>query len=121
MPTGWPRLCRSMMSSSAFMRCDASCPNSNEQVTFVCFHLKSIAMPKPNDRSEDLPLEQRRRRIRGLMEQRAQVTVTELARQFAVSAVTGIGGLAGLDEIGGRVRGPRRALPPCRGVQTTAS
>src|SRR5258705_3877874 len=110
MPTGWPRLCRSMMSSSAFMRCDASCPNSNEQVTFVCFHLKSIAMPKPNDRSEDLPLEQRRRRIRGLMEQRAQVTVTELARQFAVSAVTIRGDLAALDGIVALFPGHRTPL-----------
>src|SRR5258705_2134830 len=100
-----------MMSSSAFMRCDASCPNSNEQVTFVCFHLKSIAMPKPNDRGEDLALEERRHRIRGLMEQRAHVTVTELARQFAVSAVTIRGDLAALDEIGALVRVHGGALP----------
>ena len=68
-------------------------------------------MPKPIDGSEDLPLEERRRRIRGLMEQRAHVTVTELARQFAVSAVTIRGDLAALDEIGALVRIHGGALP----------
>jgi len=52
----------------------------------------------------ELALQERRQRIRGLMQERAQVTVAELARQFAVSAVTIRSDLAALDEIGALVR-----------------
>ena len=59
----------------------------------------------------ELALENRRRRIRALLEERAQVTVAELARQFSVSAVTIRSDLAALDEIGALVRIHGGALP----------
>jgi DeoR family transcriptional regulator of aga operon len=40
------------------------------------------------DQDQSLALEERRRRILGLIQDRAQVTVGELAERFAVSAVT---------------------------------
>src|SRR5262245_7855671 len=61
--------------------------------------------------SEELALEERRRRIRGLLEERAKVTVADLARDFAVSAVTIRSDLAALDEIGALVRVHGGALP----------
>lgn len=63
------------------------------------------------DSDPNLALEQRRRRIRGLLQERAQVTVAELAREFGVSAVTIRGDLAALDEIGALVRVHGGALP----------
>ena len=71
-------------------------------------------MIPPNSEERDhreLALEDRRRRIRALLEERAQVTVAELARQFAVSAVTIRSDLAALDEIGALVRVHGGALP----------
>jgi DeoR family transcriptional regulator of aga operon len=56
-------------------------------------------------------LEERRRKIRGLLQERAQVTVTELARKFAVSEVTIRGDLVALDDIGALVRVHGGALP----------
>jgi len=61
--------------------------------------------------NRELALEERRRRIRALLEERAQVTVAELARQFSVSAVTIRSDLAALDEIGALVRIHGGALP----------
>src|SRR5262249_22190468 len=62
-------------------------------------------------RHEDIVLEERRRRIRGLLQERTQVTVAELAEQFSVSAVTIRSDLAALDEIGALVRIHGGALP----------
>lgn len=56
-------------------------------------------------------LEERRRRIRGLLQERTQITVSELAHQFSVSAVTIRSDLAALDEIGALVRIHGGALP----------
>ncbi|MEJ0085790.1 MAG: DeoR/GlpR family DNA-binding transcription regulator [Pseudomonadota bacterium] len=56
-------------------------------------------------------LEERRRKIRGLLEERSQVTVVELAEQFSVSAVTIRADLVALDEIGALVRVHGGALP----------
>ena len=61
--------------------------------------------------SAGLTLEERRQRIRGLLQERAQLTVAELARLFAVSAVTIRSDLAALDEIGALVRVHGGALP----------
>ena len=58
-----------------------------------------------------LGLEERRRKIRGLLEERAQITVVELAEQFSVSAVTIRADLVALDEIGALVRVHGGALP----------
>ena len=79
------------------------------------------ASPKPrgtgarnrtvDDDVEELALEERRRRIRGLLEERTRVSVAELAQQFAVSPVTIRGDLAALDEIGALVRVHGGALP----------
>ena len=63
------------------------------------------------ERNEGLALEERRQRIRGLLQERAQLTVAELARLFAVSAVTIRSDLAALDEIGALVRIHGGALP----------
>src|SRR5262250_919677 len=67
--------------------------------------------PVEDEGAEALALEERRRRIRGLLEERAKVTVADLAREFAVSAVTIRGDLAALDEIGALVRVHGGALP----------
>lgn len=58
-----------------------------------------------------LGLEERRRKIRGLLEERAQITVVELAERFSVSAVTIRADLVALDEIGALVRVHGGALP----------
>jgi len=58
-----------------------------------------------------LGLEERRRKIRGLLEERAQITVVELAEKFSVSAVTIRADLVALDEIGALVRVHGGALP----------
>jgi DeoR family transcriptional regulator of aga operon len=80
-------------------------PTSEERDT-------SSHRPQAEDRGYgELALEDRRRRIRALLEERAQVTVAELARQFAVSAVTIRSDLAALDEIGALVRVHGGALP----------
>ena len=63
------------------------------------------------DADPALALEERRRRIRNLIQERSQVTVTELARQFAVSAVTIRSDLTALDEVGAIVRIHGGALP----------
>jgi DeoR family transcriptional regulator of aga operon len=60
---------------------------------------------------ERFTLEERRRRIRGLLQEHPRLSVAELARQFAVSAVTIRGDLAALDEIGALVRIHGGALP----------
>ena len=51
-----------------------------------------------------LALEERRRRILGLIQERAQVTVAELAERFTVSAVTIRTDLAALDAVGAILR-----------------
>ncbi len=56
-------------------------------------------------------MEKRRRRIRALLQERAQLTVVELARELGVSAVTIRSDLAALDEIGALVRTHGGALP----------
>jgi DeoR family transcriptional regulator of aga operon len=56
-------------------------------------------------------LEQRRRAIRGLLQEKPQVSVNELARRFAVSAVTVRADLKALDDIGALVRVHGGALP----------
>jgi len=58
-----------------------------------------------------LGLEERRRKIRGLLEERAQITVVELTEKFSVSAVTIRADLVALDEIGALVRVHGGALP----------
>lgn len=58
-----------------------------------------------------LGLEERRRKIRGLLQERAQVSVAELSQKFAVSAVTIRADLAALDDIGALVRVHGGALP----------
>jgi DeoR family transcriptional regulator of aga operon len=58
-----------------------------------------------------VPLEERRRRIRDLVQDNSQVTVAELANQFGVSAVTIRSDLAALDEVGAVVRVHGGALP----------
>ena len=58
-----------------------------------------------------LGLEDRRRKIRGLLQERAQVSVAELAEIFAVSAVTIRADLVALDDIGALVRVHGGALP----------
>jgi DeoR/GlpR family transcriptional regulator of sugar metabolism len=61
--------------------------------------------------SQQLGLEDRRRRIRGLLEERSQISVAELAQRFAVSEVTIRGDLKALDGIGALVRVHGGALP----------
>jgi len=56
-------------------------------------------------------LEERRRKIRGLLQEHAQVSVAELAKKFAVSEVTIRADLVALDEIGALVRVHGGALP----------
>ena len=56
-------------------------------------------------------LEERRRKIRGLLQERAQVGVAELAKKFMVSEVTIRADLVALDEIGALVRVHGGALP----------
>jgi DeoR family transcriptional regulator, aga operon transcriptional repressor len=58
-----------------------------------------------------LGLEERRRKIRGLLQERSQVAVPELAQKFGVSAVTIRADLAALDAIGALVRVHGGALP----------
>ena len=58
-----------------------------------------------------LALEERRRRIRAMIEAQAQGTVTELARHFRVSAVTIRTDLAALENMGALVRYHGGALP----------
>jgi DeoR family transcriptional regulator of aga operon len=70
----------------------------------------SVAVTRGRRRSR-LPLEERRRRIRELVQDNAQVTVAELAGRFEVSAVTIRGDLAALDEVGAVVRVHGGALP----------
>jgi DeoR family transcriptional regulator, aga operon transcriptional repressor len=74
-------------------------------------HSTTSRTPADDDRSDGLTLVERRRRIRGLLEEREQVTVAELVRKFAVSAVTIRSDLAALDEIGVLVRVHGGALP----------
>jgi DeoR family transcriptional regulator of aga operon len=64
-----------------------------------------------NTLKQVLGLEERRRKIRGLLEDRAQITVVELAEKFSVSAVTIRADLVALDEIGALVRVHGGALP----------
>src|SRR6187397_275104 len=79
--------------------------------------VKAMSDPDPlnldpvADADPALALEERRRRIRNLIQERSQVTVTELARQFAVSAVTIRSDLTALDEVGAIVRIHGGALP----------
>ena len=63
------------------------------------------------DSDPALALEERRRRIRKLLQERSQVSVSELAQRYAVSAVTIRNDLAALDEIGAIVRIHGGALP----------
>ena len=56
-------------------------------------------------------LEQRRRAIRGLLQEQPQVSVAELARRFGVSTVTVRADLTALDDIGALVRVHGGALP----------
>lgn len=60
---------------------------------------------------KQLGLEERRRQIRGLLEERTQIGVAELAQRFAVSEVTIRGDLKALDGIGALVRVHGGALP----------
>jgi DeoR family transcriptional regulator of aga operon len=60
---------------------------------------------------QPLGLEERRRKIRGVLQERAQVSVPELAQKFGVSAVTIRADLAALDAIGALVRVHGGALP----------
>ncbi|HTU66028.1 MAG TPA: DeoR/GlpR family DNA-binding transcription regulator [Steroidobacteraceae bacterium] len=62
-------------------------------------------------RSEPMGLEQRRRAIRGLLQEQPQVSVAELARRFGVSTVTVRSDLSALDDIGALVRVHGGALP----------
>lgn len=62
-------------------------------------------------RQEPMGLEQRRRAIRGLLQEKPQVSVSELARRFGVSAVTVRADLSALDDIGALVRVHGGALP----------
>jgi len=62
-------------------------------------------------RPEPMGLEQRRRAIRGLLQEQPQVSVVELARRFGVSAVTVRADLTALDDIGALVRVHGGALP----------
>jgi len=62
-------------------------------------------------RQEPMGLEQRRRAIRGLLQEKPQVSVAELARRFGVSAVTVRADLSALDDIGALVRVHGGALP----------
>ncbi|MGH8315576.1 MAG: DeoR/GlpR family DNA-binding transcription regulator [Steroidobacterales bacterium] len=66
---------------------------------------------RKRERPEEVVLEERRRRIRGLLHERSQVSVAELAERFSVSAVTIRSDLAALDEIGALVRIHGGALP----------
>lgn len=65
----------------------------------------------PVDQDHSLALEERRRRILGLIQGRAQVTVAELAARFAVSAVTIRSDLAALDAVGAILRIHGGAMP----------
>src|SRR4030095_17189004 len=58
------------------------------------------ASTAPGAVQDSLALEERRRRILGLIQERAQVTVAELAERFTVSAVTIRTDLAALDAVG---------------------
>ena len=60
---------------------------------------------------EQFGLEERRRRIRGLLEERSQISVAELAQRFSVSEVTIRGDLKALDGIGARGVSPTAAGP----------
>ena len=62
-------------------------------------------------RAEPMRLEQRRREIRGLLQEEPQVSVAALAKRFAVSAVTIRSDLTALDDIGALVRVHGGALP----------
>jgi DeoR family transcriptional regulator, aga operon transcriptional repressor len=62
-------------------------------------------------RSPGLAMEERRRRIRTLIEENAQGTVAELADRFGVSAVTIRTNLAALEHMGAVVRTHGGALP----------
>jgi DeoR family transcriptional regulator of aga operon len=64
-----------------------------------------------DDAGGGIALAERRRRIRDLIQDRGQVTVSELAAHFAVSAVTIRSDLAALDEVGAVVRIHGGALP----------
>jgi DeoR family transcriptional regulator of aga operon len=58
-----------------------------------------------------LAMEERRRRIRALIEENAQVTVAQLAQRFGVSAVSIRSDLAALENMGAVVRTHGGALP----------
>ena len=62
------------------------------------------------EQDQSLALEERRRRILGLIQERAQVTVADLAERFTVSAVTIRTDLAALDAVGATLRSPGGAL-----------
>jgi len=62
------------------------------------------ASTAPGAAQDSLALEERRRRILGLIQERAQVTVAELAERFTVSAVTIRTDLAALDAVGAVLR-----------------
>jgi DeoR family transcriptional regulator of aga operon len=62
-------------------------------------------------RNEPMGLEQRRREIRGLLQEQPQVGVAELAKRFAVSPVTIRADLTALDDIGALMRVHGGALP----------
>ena len=63
-----------------------------------------------------LLVEERRRRICDLLQERGKVTVVALARRFATSAVTIRADLAALERAGALVRSHGGALPPREGL-----
>ena len=69
------------------------------------------AKQKTGSEIKDVPMEERRRRIRTLIEQNSQGTVAELAQQFGVSAVTIRADLTALEQLGALVRTHGGALP----------
>ncbi len=73
--------------------------------------LEAGAVGTETIRARGLAMEERRRRIRTLIEQQAQGTVAELARDFGVSAVTIRTDLTALEDLGALVRTHGGALP----------
>jgi len=76
------------------------------------------AEPLVTDRAVEagLLVEERRRRIGDLLQERGRVTVTDLARRFATSAVTIRADLAALERAGSLVRSHGGALLPRDGL-----
>jgi len=66
---------------------------------------------KPQAVNASLPMEERRRRIRALVDENTQGTVAELAQRFGVSAVTIRTDLGALEAMGALVRTHGGALP----------